>query len=72
MAIAYTMHKAPFVFPIIGGRKIEHLYANIEALSISLSIEQIKFLEDVLPFDIGFPQNIIVSFNVTFVCRQIS
>lgn len=53
------MHKAPFVFPIIGGRKVEHLQANSEALSISLSPEQVKFIDDVLPFDVGFPAKLI-------------
>lgn len=60
VAIAYTMHKAPFIFPIVGGRKVEHLQANIEALSISLSEEQIKFIDGVLPFDKGFPSTLIV------------
>ncbi|KAF7291814.1 Aldo-ket-red domain-containing protein [Mycena chlorophos] len=55
VAIAYVMHKAPYVFPIIGGRKIEHLLANVEALDIALSPEQIAFLEGTLPFDVGFP-----------------
>ena len=55
------MQKAPFVFPIVGGRKVEHLHANLEALDISISPEQIKFLEDVLPFDFGFPHNMLVS-----------
>ncbi|KAF8998538.1 Aldo/keto reductase [Cyathus striatus] len=55
VAIAYVMQKTPFVFPIIGGRKIEHLKANIEALDISLSKEQIKYLESIVPFDLGFP-----------------
>jgi aryl-alcohol dehydrogenase-like predicted oxidoreductase len=55
VAIAYVMHKTPYVFPIIGGRKVEHLSANLEALDISLSDEQIKFLEAVEPFDLGFP-----------------
>ncbi|TCD60871.1 hypothetical protein EIP91_009377 [Steccherinum ochraceum] len=55
VAIAYVMQKAPHVFPIIGGRKIEHLMSNIEALSVSLSNEHIKFIESVLPFDFGFP-----------------
>ncbi|OCH91300.1 Aldo/keto reductase [Obba rivulosa] len=55
VAIAYVMQKTPYVFPIIGGRKIEHLMANIEALEISLSDEQIKYLESVQPFDLGFP-----------------
>lgn len=30
VALAYVMHKSPYVFPICGGRKIEHLKENIE------------------------------------------
>ncbi len=56
------MQKTPYVFPIIGGRKIENLVDNLEALDISLSDEHIKFLEDVLPFDVGFPTNSVVSY----------
>ena len=56
------MHKAPNVIPIIGGRKIEHLEANVKALELSLSDEQISYLESVLPFDPGFPSVFIVSF----------
>ena len=55
------MHKAPYVFPIIGGRKVEHLHANIEALDIALSDEQIKELESAVPFDFGFPASYFVS-----------
>lgn len=61
VAIAYVMAKATNVFPIIGGRKIEHLHDNIKALSIKLTSEQIKELESVQPFDIGFPNNFIGS-----------
>ena len=68
VAIAYVMQKAPFVFPIIGGRKREQLDANIEALEIALSEEQIKFLEGVLPFDPGFPNVMVVSVCFEFVC----
>ena len=68
VAIAYVMQKAPFVFPIIGGRKKEQLDANIEALEIALSEEQIKFLEGVLPFDPGFPNVMVVSVCFEFVC----
>ncbi|KAF5374268.1 hypothetical protein D9758_004552 [Tetrapyrgos nigripes] len=60
VAITYIMHKTTHVFPIIGGRKIEHLEQNIEALNISLTPEQIKFLESEAPaFDNGFPANMI-------------
>ncbi|PAV15806.1 arylalcohol dehydrogenase [Pyrrhoderma noxium] len=54
VAIAYLMQKTTYVFPIIGGRKVEHLMANIEALNIRLSDEQIKFIESVVPFDAEF------------------
>ncbi|KZT08150.1 Aldo/keto reductase [Laetiporus sulphureus 93-53] len=59
VAIAYVMQKTPYVFPIIGGRKIEHLMDNIQALEIALSAEQVAYLESVLPFDSGFPYDII-------------
>ncbi|KAK0449017.1 Aldo/keto reductase [Desarmillaria tabescens] len=59
VAIAYVMQKTPYVFPIIGGRKVEHLKANLEALDISLSKEQIKYLESVMPFDPGFPTTMV-------------
>jgi len=59
VAIAYVMQKVPYCFPIIGGRKVEHLLANIEALDITLSKEQIAFLESVLPFSPGFPSYMI-------------
>ena len=62
VAIAYLMQKTPYVFPLVGGRKVEHLMANIEALEITLSNEQIKFLESVEPFEAGFPHYVIVSF----------
>ena len=62
MAIAYVMQKYPYVFPIVGGRKIEHLHANIDALRITLTDEHIKYLERILPFDPGFPTTMIVSF----------
>ena len=55
VAIAYVMQKAPYVFPIIGGRKVEHLMSNIEALEISLKPEHIEYLESILPFERGFP-----------------
>ncbi|KAF5347221.1 hypothetical protein D9758_011087 [Tetrapyrgos nigripes] len=59
VAIAYVMQKTPYVFPIIGGRRIEQLEQNLEALEISLTPEQIKFLEsEAPPFDIGFPMGL--------------
>ncbi|EKG16727.1 Aldo/keto reductase [Macrophomina phaseolina MS6] len=62
IALAYVMHKAPYVFPIVGGRKIEHLKGNIEALSIELSKEDIQEIEDAVPFDVGFPATMLFEF----------
>ncbi|KAF7331461.1 Aldo-ket-red domain-containing protein [Mycena kentingensis (nom. inval.)] len=59
VAIAYVMHKVPFVFPIIGGRKIEHMLADVEALDICLTPKHIEYIESVLPFDVGFPHWLI-------------
>ncbi|KAL1941297.1 hypothetical protein VTO73DRAFT_7509 [Trametes versicolor] len=59
VAIAYVMQKTPFVFPIIGGRKVEHLHANLEALDVVLADEHIKQIEGAVPFDLGFPHTMI-------------
>lgn len=59
VALAYVMHKAPYVYPICGGRKIEHLKGNIDALALELSVEDIKEIEDAVPFDHGFPTALI-------------
>ncbi|KAF8998537.1 NADP-dependent oxidoreductase domain-containing protein [Cyathus striatus] len=48
VAIAYLMHKTPF-----------HLKANIEALEIAISREQMKYLDSVVPVDLGFPGSMI-------------
>ncbi|KIK71472.1 hypothetical protein GYMLUDRAFT_211759 [Collybiopsis luxurians FD-317 M1] len=59
VAIAYVMQKTPYVFPIIGGRKVENLIENLEALNLSLTDDHIKELESVIPFEAGFPTDFI-------------
>jgi len=58
VALAYVMSKTPYVFPLVGGRKVEHLHDNILSLKIKLTPEQIQFLESAKPFDPGFPHNL--------------
>ena len=53
------MHKTANVFPIVGGRRTDHLKGNIEALSIKLSAEDIDEIDDAYPFDHGFPMNFL-------------
>jgi diketogulonate reductase-like aldo/keto reductase len=57
VAMAYVMHKTPYVFPICGGRTVEHLKGNIEALGLKLSKEDIDEIEGAVPFDRGFPHD---------------
>lgn len=45
------------MFPVLGGRKVEHLKANIEALGLELSPEDIKEIESGYDFNLGFPHN---------------
>ena len=50
VAIAYVMQKTPYVFPIVGGRKVEQLQGNIQALDVALSDAQIQKIEAAKPF----------------------
>ncbi|CAD6448690.1 19cbb193-7710-4eed-a20a-b2c55a070933 [Sclerotinia trifoliorum] len=59
VAMAYVMKKANFVCPIVGGRKVEHLKGNIEALSLELSDDDVKQIEEANAFDVGFPQSFL-------------
>jgi diketogulonate reductase-like aldo/keto reductase len=63
IALAYVRHKYPFVYPIVGGRKIDHLKGNIEALAIELSEEEIDDIDSAVPFDIGFPMSFLFEFS---------
>ncbi|KAM5348020.1 hypothetical protein ACJ41O_007844 [Fusarium nematophilum] len=59
VALAYVMHKTPYVFPIVGGRKVDHLKGNIEALTVELSDEDIQEIDSAVEFDPGFPHNFL-------------
>ena len=63
IALAYVRHKYPFVYPIVGGRKIYHLKGNIEALEIELSEEEIDDIDSAVPFDVGFPMSFLFEFG---------
>jgi aryl-alcohol dehydrogenase-like predicted oxidoreductase len=69
VALAYTMAKVgqsylrtddtqyPYCYPIVGGRKIEHLKQNITGLDIKLTQEQVMAIDGALVFDYGQPQS---------------
>lgn len=53
------LQKTPYVFPIIGQRKVEHLLANIEALKVEMTPEDLDQIDCAVPFDPGFPTNFL-------------
>jgi hypothetical protein len=55
--------QTPYLFPILGGRKVEHLKANIEALSVDLTADDIAEIETGYEFDLGFPSNFLCPFG---------
>lgn len=59
IALAYVMQKTPYVFPIVGGRTVDHLKSNVEALSLELSQEDIEEIEKASPIDLGFPHTMV-------------
>ncbi|KAH8588315.1 sterigmatocystin biosynthesis dehydrogenase stcV [Bisporella sp. PMI_857] len=59
IALAYVLHKAPYVFPIVGGRKIEHIKGNVDALRIALSDDDMKKIDAAYHFDHGFPHTFL-------------
>lgn len=59
VALAYVMAKEPYVFPIVGCRTLKHVEGNIEALSVKLSDEDIKEIEEASPLDLGFPMSFL-------------
>ncbi|KIW01869.1 uncharacterized protein PV09_06718 [Verruconis gallopava] len=63
LALAYVMHKYPWVYPIVGGRKIDHLKGNIEALRLELSKEEIEEIDNATDFKVGFPMDFLFEFG---------
>lgn len=59
VALAYVMTKTPYVFPIVGGRKIDHLKGNIDGLRLDLTAEDMKEIEGGYEFDVGFPMSFL-------------
>lgn len=59
VALAYVIQKTPYVFPIVGARKVEHIQGSIDALCVALSAEDIKEIENAYEFDHGFPHTFL-------------
>eukprot|EP01113_Clastostelium_recurvatum_P012206 TRINITY_DN16312_c0_g1_i1.p1 TRINITY_DN16312_c0_g1~~TRINITY_DN16312_c0_g1_i1.p1 ORF type:complete len:403 (+),score=118.69 TRINITY_DN16312_c0_g1_i1:131-1339(+) len=55
VAMAWLQQKAPYVFPILGARKVEYLKDSIEALKLELSPAHMQSLDSACPPHLGFP-----------------
>ncbi|KAF1958227.1 Aldo/keto reductase [Byssothecium circinans] len=70
VALAYIMAKAPYVFPILGGRKISHLESNISALGLRLREEEKKEIDNAYGFEMGFPHSFLNPANAMVLGPQ--
>ncbi|KAI7155095.1 Norsolorinic acid reductase [Hortaea werneckii] len=59
IALRYCMQKTPYVFPIVGDRKVEHIQGNIGSLSVRMEKEDIEEVEEGYHFDPGFPHTFL-------------
>ncbi len=59
IALAYVMAKQPYIFPIVGIRKLEHLQDSIDALKVRLTKEEIKEIEEAYEYKVGFPHDMV-------------
>lgn len=59
VALAYCLQKTPYVFPIVGARKVEHIQGSINGLAVELTEDEIAAIEKAYPFDHGFPHTFL-------------
>lgn len=59
VALAYVVQKTPYVFPIVGARKVEQLMGVEPAVHISLTDEEVNTIENAYEFDPGFPHTFL-------------
>lgn len=59
VALAYVLQRVPYVFPIVGQRTVKHLESSVNALSVSLTEEEIKKVESAYSFEYGFPHTLL-------------
>lgn len=55
VALAWLRYRPVPVIPIIGARKLSQLEDNLASLSLTLSIDQLRTLDDASRIDLGFP-----------------
>jgi len=73
VALSYVMQKVPYVFPIVGCRKVDHLKDNIAALEkVHLTDAEIAELEASSPINLTFPHTMIGQSSASNFLLQMS
>ena len=57
VALAWLRYRDVPVFPIIGARKMSQFEDNLASLTLQLSAEQVKVLDDASAIELGFPHD---------------
>ncbi|KAI9281010.1 NADP-dependent oxidoreductase domain-containing protein [Umbelopsis sp. AD052] len=64
VALAYVRQKAPYVIPVVAGSTLDPLKDNIAALSLYMTKDEIRKIENAYKFDPGYP-NTFLSGNLS-------
>lgn len=74
IALAYVMQKTPYVFPIIGGRKVEHLLGNLKGFELVLTDDEMHQIDCAYEFRHGFPTDFLSSalFDPKIECKMVA
>lgn len=59
IALSYVRQKTPYVFPIVGGRKLEHIQGNIASLRVALAGGEMGQVGSGYEFVPGFPHTFL-------------
>ncbi|KAK9427302.1 sterigmatocystin biosynthesis dehydrogenase stcV [Lipomyces doorenjongii] len=55
VALAHCSQKTPYVFPIVSGRRVEHIQVSMDGLLVGSTYDDIAEIEKAYPFDLGLP-----------------
>ena len=70
VAVAWLLHQPGVTSPIIGARKLSHLNDNLDAVSVSLSEEELKTLDDASKVSLGFPHEFLQQVDAMTCAKQ--
>ncbi|MEM6312776.1 MAG: aldo/keto reductase, partial [Planctomycetota bacterium] len=70
VALAWLLHQPSVASPIIGARKVHHLVDNIESVSVDLSAEQLKTLDEATAISLGFPHDFLTQVDASTVASN--